>query len=426
MENKHIQLIQRIWTNSCRYVVSVVFIFSGFVKLIDPLGTFYKLQDYAEAFNLLWIPDFILLIGGIALAGIEFTVGLFLFFGLRRNISTVAGLLLMLVMTPLTLILALTNPISDCGCFGDALTLTNWQTFAKNVLLLGFVLWLYRYRKNIIPLFSENTNWIVSMYSVLFVLGLAIYSYRYLPIIDFRPYKVGVDIFESMQTPEGAEEPEFETLFLLEKEGEKRWFDEFDYPDSTWVFIDSKTKIIKQGYVPPIRDFFMIDQKSGEDIATEFLSQTGYSFILVAHRIDLADDSNIDLINELYDYSVDHGYSFVCLTSSLPNEIEEWSDKTGAEYPFYLSDDITLKTMIRSNPGLILLKDGVILNKWDHFSIPDEYDLTGSLDQLEIGTLKARDTSTTILHVVLWFFGPLFLIYILDTLVGRSIRSKNK
>ena len=173
MENKHIQLFQSIWTNVCRYILSAVFIFSGFVKIIDPLGSYYKLQDYAEAFGLLWIPNSMLLFFGVLLASIEFAVGLFLFFGVRRNVSTVLSLVLMIFMTPLTLILALTNPISDCGCFGDALVLTNWQTFWKNVILILLAFWLYKFRKLIIPFFTEKTNWIVSLYTVIYVVVLA-------------------------------------------------------------------------------------------------------------------------------------------------------------------------------------------------------------------------------------------------------------
>lgn len=419
MENNHIQILKSIWTNICRYVISAVFVFSGFVKIIDPLGSFYKLQDYAEAFSLLWVPNWVLMFAGIALAGVEFTIGLFLFFGVRRDTSTVLSLLLMLVMTPLTLILALTDPISDCGCFGDALVLTNWQTFGKNIVLLSFAIWSYRYRKLIIPLFTEKTNWIVSLYTVIYVIALGIYSYRYLPLIDFRPYKVGVNILESMNIPEGEKEPEYETLFLMEKEGKKELFDINNYPDSTWTFVEAKTKLIKEGYIPAIQNFFMLDMNTREDITDSFLRNEGYAFILVAHKIDLADDSNIDLINEIYDYSMEYGYPFVCLTSSLQEEIEDWSDRTGAEYPFYLADDITLKTIIRSNPGLVLLKNGVIMNKWDHHSLPDEYMLTDSLDQLELGNMNKADNKKTLIYVVLWYFVPLLVLFGLDLLNRR-------
>lgn len=419
MENKHIQLFQSIWTNVCRYILSAVFIFSGFVKIIDPLGSYYKLQDYAEAFGLLWIPNSMLLFFGVLLASIEFAVGLFLFFGVRRNVSTVLSLVLMIFMTPLTLILALTNPISDCGCFGDALVLTNWQTFWKNVILILLAFWLYKFRKLIIPFFTEKTNWIVSLYTVIYVVVLAMYSQRYLPIMDFRPYKVGVDIVSDMSIPEGAEEPEYETVFLMEKGGEQKFFDVEHYPDSTWTFVEAKTNLIKKGYIPPIQNFSILDIETGEDITESFITKVGYKFILVAHRINEADDSNIDLINEVYDYSVDQNYPFICLTSSLESDIEEWSDKTGAEYPFYHADDITLKTIIRSNPGLLLLKDGVIINKWDHYSIPDEYQLTDSLDKLELGKLSKIDNKETLLYVVLWYFGPLFVLFGLDLLNRR-------
>ena len=425
MENKHIQILKSIWINCCRYILSALFIFSGFVKIIDPLGSFYKLEDYAIAFGLIkWTPDFLLLLAGIGLAGIEFIIGLFLFFGIRRNISTGIGLLLMLFMTPLTLILALTNPISDCGCFGDALVLSNWETFWKNVVLLAIAIYLFRNRRGIISFFTEKTNWIVSLYSILFVASLAIYNYRYLPILDFRPYTIGTNISEGMSIPDDAEEPVYETLFLMEKQEEQKWFDLENYPDSTWTFVDSETNLIKPGFVPKIENFSIIHPETGENITSEVLEDTSYTFLLIAYQIDKANDSNIDLINEVYDYSVDNGYKFICLTSSLLDQVEEWSDKTGAEYPFYLTDEITLKTMIRSNPGLILIKEGRILNKWSHRSIPDEYQLIAPLDQLELGKVNTTSTKESLLSVLLWYFVPLALLFLLDLLNRR--RKQNK
>lgn len=425
MKDKHIQILKSICVNCCRYILSAVFIFSGFVKLIDPLGSFYKLQDYAIAFGVIkWVPSFLLLLTGIGLAAIEFLIGLFLFFGIRRQVSTGLGLLLMLFMTPLTLILALTDPISDCGCFGDALVLTNWETFGKNVVLLAIAIYLFRNRTGIISFFTEKTNWIVSLYSSLFVIVVGVYNYRYLPIIDFRPYAIGVNIAEDMSIPDDAELPEYETLFIMEKDGERKKFDLDNYPDSTWTFVDSETNLIKSGFVPKIENFSIVEPETGENITEQVLSDTTYTFLLISYQIDKASDSNIDLINEVYDYSVDNGYRFICLTSSLPDDIEEWSEKTGAEYPYYLTDEITLKTMIRSNPGLILIKDGVILNKWSHRSIPDEYELTDSLDKIELGTMQKEKTKDVLLSVVLWYFSPLALLFLLDLLNRRRKEKK--
>ena len=147
---------------------------------------------------------------------------------------------------------------------------------------------------------------------------------------------------------------------------------------------------------------------------------------MVAHRIEEADDSNIDLINEIYDYSVEHGYKFYCLTSSPEEQIELWKDKTGAEYPFCQMDDITLKTMVRSNPGLILIKNGTILNKWSDSQFPDEYVLNDSLDKLELGQQKQENNLHTIGYVLLWFIVPLMLVLGVDILVIKRREKKNK
>ncbi len=370
--------------NVCRFLLAAVFIFSGFVKAVDPLGSFYKIQDYLTAFGMAaWFPTYLQLLFAIVLSALEFSVGVFLFFGIRRRFATTLALLLMIVMTPLTLYLALANPVSDCGCFGDAWVLTNWETFGKNVVLFIAAVSVFKGGKQIIRFITAKMAWMVSMYTFFFVFVLSFYCLDNLPILDFRPYKIGKNIKEGMEIPEGAKPSVFESKFILEKDGKKQEFTLDNYPDSTWTFVETRTVLKEKGYEPPIHDFSIVSLETGEDLTDSILSDKGYTFLLVAHRIEKADDSNIDLINEIYDYSVEHGYGFYALTSSPEEQIELWRDKTGAEYPFCQMDDITLKTIIRSNPGLMLIKDGVILNKWSDNSLPDEYVLTDSLDKLK-------------------------------------------
>lgn len=414
-EKKHI--IQKVWVNACRFLLAVLFIFSGFVKAVDPLGSFYKIQDYLTAFGMLsWFPTYLPLFLAIILSAVEFGVGIFLFFGIRRKIASTLALLLMGVMTPLTLYLALANPVSDCGCFGDAWVLTNWQTFGKNILLLIAAISVFKGWKQIIRFITMKMEWMVSMYTFLFVFVLSFYCLENLPILDFRPYKIGVNIKSAMEVPEGAKPSEFESRFVLEKNGERREFTLDNYPDSTWTFVETRTLLKEKGYEPPIHDFSMMSMETGEDITDSVLLDKGYTFLLVAHRIEEADDSDIDLINEIYDYSVEHGYGFYALTSSSDNEIELWRERTGAEYPFCQMDDITLKTIVRSNPGLLLIKDGTILNKWSDNQLPDEYVLTDSLDKLELGMQKQENNLYTIGYVLLWFIIPLMLVIGVDIL----------
>lgn len=416
-----------VWTNVCRFALAFVFIFSGFVKAVDPLGSQYKIQDYLEAFGIAgWFPSFFPLFVAIILSTLEFSVGVYFLFGIRRKLSTALALIMMGFMTPLTFYLAIANPVSDCGCFGDAWVLTNWETFIKNVFLLLAAISVFKWGNRIIRLVSESSQWLIALYSLIFIIGVSLYCLTYLPVIDFRPYKVGTDIPQSMIIPEGAKKSVYESTFILEKDGVKKEFTLDDYPDSTWTFIDTHTVLKEKGYEPPIHDFSIVRTADGEDITEEVLNDKNYTFLLIAHRIDRADDSNIDLINEIYDYCMENGYKFYCLTSSLDDEIEQWRDKTGAEYPFCIADDITLKTIIRSNPGLMLIKDGVILNKWSHNELPDEYALTGKLDKLSIGKLQPRVLSHTMGAIFLWFVIPLLIFLGIDILVVRRLERRKK
>lgn len=407
----------KVWVNICRFVLAVVFIFSGFVKAIDPLGFFYKIQDYLTAFGLIsWFPGYWPLLFAVLLAAVEFCAGMYLFLGIRRRISSSLALLLMLVMTPLTLYLAIANPVSDCGCFGDAIVLTNWQTFGKNVVLLiaaVTVVWKWR---EVVRFISLKLEWILSLYTILFVFALAFYCLRNLPLFDFRPYKIGTNIKAGMEIPEGAKLSVLETMFVMEKDGKRQEFTLDNYPDSTWTLVETRTVVKEKGYEPPIHDFSMLSIDSGTDITDSVLTDPGYTFLLVVHRVEEADDSYIDLINEIYDYSVEHGYGFYALTSSPEEEIALWCDRTGAEYPFCQMDDITLKTIIRSNPGLLLLKGGTILNKWSDSQLPDEYVLTDSLDRLALGRQKHVNDWYTMGYVLLWFLVPLVIVIGADQL----------
>lgn len=418
-------MVKAVCANVCRFVLAVVFVFSGFVKAVDPLGTFYKIQDYLAAFGMSdWFPAHLPLLMSVLLSSAEFCAGVFLFLGVRRTTATLLALTLMAFMTPLTLYLAIANPVSDCGCFGDAVTLTNWQTFWKNVVLLACAFCAFKWKKLIVRFITPKLEWMVSMYTLIFIFFFSFYCLRHLPILDFRPFKVEVNIAEAMSIPPGVKPTEYETLFVLEKDGVQQEFTLDNYPDSTWTFVKADTRIKEKGYEPPIQEFSMIDTETGEDLASSVLERPGYTFLLVAYRLDVADDGNIDLINEIYDYSIDHGYGFYALTSSSDEDIAKWCDMTGAEYNFYRGEDVTLKTIVRSNPGLLLLKDGTILHKWSENDLPDEYELHDSLDKLPIGQLRPADTVYVMARVLLWFMGPLVLIGCVDLLLRPKRRGK--
>ena len=403
--------------NLCRLVVAVTFILSGFVKAVDPIGTQIKIEDYLSAWHVgQFFPDILSLLASVVLSATEFTLGMLLLFAIRRQLVTKLIMTLMAVMTPLTLWLAISNPVSDCGCFGDAIVLSNWQTFFKNVVLTAATAVLLSNPLKMPRLVSQGTQWLVINYTILFVLALSGYSLYILPPFDYRPYYVGADIRKGMEIPEGAEQPKFETTFILEKNGERREFGLDNYPDSTWTFIDSRTIEVSKGYVPPIHDFSITRCDNGEDITDEVIESKGYTMLLVAPYLEKSDDMQFNDINRIYDYARVNKVPFYCLTASGDKMIERWKDMTGAEYPFCHTDATTLRTIIRSSPGLVVIHDGRIIGKWSHNALPDESMTSVKISRSEIGQMPTNRTAERIAWLVSWFVVPLFLLTLADRL----------
>ena len=413
--------------NVCRFVLAATFIFSGYVKAIDPLGTLYKLKDYAAAMSLNGLlPDWMLVGVAIALGALEFALGVFMLFAVRRHVVSRITLAFMTAMTVLTLWIFVADPVKDCGCFGDALKLTNGETLLKNIVLIACAALVAWRPADMARFISRSNQWIVRYYTVAYIVITSVYCLYTLPIFDFRPYHVGMNIKQGMEIPEGAEQPEFESTFLLRKNGETREFTLDNYPDSTWEYVDTRTVQTKKGYEPPIHDFALTSCDTGEDITEQVLTKKGYTFLLVSPRLAVADDSNFGDIDQIYEYAEENGADFYCVTASANDEIERWRDLTGAEYRFCNADETTLKTMIRSNPGLMLLKDGTIIGKWSHNTLPQTDDLTAPLQQLTIGKAQNDSTTKRLLIVLLTFFLPLSALTLADRLWAWSKWIRNK
>jgi triosephosphate isomerase len=403
--------------NLCRLLLSVTLIFSGFVKAIDPLGTQYKIQDYLGALSLgSLLPDWLTLALSVMLAAIEFILGILLLFAIHRRVTSRLILALMVVMTLVTLWIWIADPVSDCGCFGDAIVLTNGQTLLKNIVLLFAAVVVCLWPLHMMRFISKGNQWIVVNYTLLFIIAVSVYCLYDLPIFDFRPYHVGADLRKGMEIPEGEAQPEFETTFILEKDGERREFTLENYPDSTWTFIDSKSVMTREGYIPPIHDFMIEDVESGDDLTDVILSDEGYNFLLISPYLEHANDSNFGSIDQIYEYCQDNDYGFYCLTSSGSDAIQRWCDLTGAEYPFCHTDGVTLKTIIRSNPGLLLLHDGKVVRKWSHNYLPDASMLTDRLEKLEIGSMPTDSVARKLFRIFIWFALPLLVLTFADRL----------
>ena len=351
-----------------RILIGLVFIFSGIVKAIDPLGFAYKFHDYFNAFHLGFLNNLSLPLA-IFMCTAEFISGFSVLTGFRLKTGIWGIIILLIIFTPLTFLLALTNPVSDCGCFGDAIHLTNWQTFGKNIVLCGLLIIIWKGRNKFESPLRRTSEWVIIFIVSLLFIVFSLVNLRYLPVIDFLPYKTGVKIAEKMVIPEGVPADEYNTTFVYEKTGIKKEFSLGNYPanDSTWKFVNQKSVLVKKGYKPPIHDF-LISTLNGEDITQKILSDTGYSVLMISKKLSGAKQKSLSEGFKLGNYCITKGINFYILTSSGTDEVKRYDNGL----IFCSVDETTLKTMIRANPGYILLKDGTILGKWSWSNVPEE------------------------------------------------------
>ena len=416
------EYLLKLFAEVARLILGVTFTFSGFVKSVDPYGTAYKVVDYLEAFNLSFF-SFLGMPISFFLCGFEFVLGVLILLGIYCKWSSLLVLLTMCFMTPLTLYLAIANPVSDCGCFGDALVFTNWETFYKNIVLLSCAIFLVFYYRLITPLFSKKVRACALLYIILFGGMFLLYNYYYDPILDFRPYRIGANLPEQMVVDE-SKMPVEENVFIYKKNGEEKQFTEDNYPwqDSTWVFVSMRTNVIKEGELPVISDFTVGELVFNEnlteiddqhDITDDVLQNTNYSFLIIAPSLVDINPEQEAKFKTVTEYSEKNGYDIYCLTSSSTDLIIESKKKYPCNLKFCISDEKVLKTIIRSNPGLVVLKAGTVVSKWAAPSISDANYFAGSLDLL---TSKADDRSNTskALPAILILVIPLLILKGLD------------
>lgn len=356
-----------------RIVVGLTFIFSGFVKGIDPWGSAYKFSDYFIAMNLDWLlwTTFPL---GVLLAFAEFAIGVGLLFNTFHRLSAWLAMLFMVFFTGLTLWIAIENPVTDCGCFGDALVISNWETFYKNLVLIALTFIVFYYRNNMKGVPGKKTGFVLSLLSVIAYTGIVIHSYNHLPIFDFRPYKVGVNIPEAMSIPPDAQQDVYENIFYYKNKntGEVERFTEENYPwqdTLNYEFHDMESNLLQQGYEPPIHDF-TIETQEGDDIIDFFIYDDNYVFMLVSYDLKKSSKKPVEKINRLANWTMDQGFSFIGLTASLPDEYQAFAENHDVPFEFFNCDEITLKTIIRANPGLVVLNNGTIVAKYHYNDIP--------------------------------------------------------
>lgn len=352
-----------------RTLLALTFLFSGFVKAVDPLGTVYKIQDYLhEGFG--GIFQWAIPAAGAAavcLIALEWLLGIAMLLNVRTQWTSWITLLFYCIMTPLTLYIAIANPVSDCGCFGDALVITNWQTFWKNIILLLLSICLVICRKAIPELFSWWMEIIIALAALGSVAGIMGYSYTHLPQIDFRPYKVGNHIPTLMEIPDDAEVDQYEITLIYAKDGKEQTFTLENYPkgDPEWTFVDQKSVLIKKGYVPPIHDF-EIETLEGDYITQDILESEEPVALVVMYDLTKTDTTQLEKLMHMI-----HEYPRVYfLTASGEEEIFAFAEELGWDEEttystFCFTDPITLKTIVRANPGVIVVQNGTIIDKYN-------------------------------------------------------------
>ena len=352
-----------------RTLLALTFLFSGFVKAIDPLGTVYKIEDYLTAFGGFFTSLLPLAtLAAVLLILTEWTLGVMMLCNIRTQLTAWLSLAFYAVMTPLTLYIALTNPISDCGCFGDALVISNWQTFWKNVVLTALVIALLCTKRHIPQTFVWWAELSIALLGAALAGGLMLYTHYHLPLIDFRPYKIGNNIPELMEIPDDAPHDEYAVTLIYEKDGVEQEFTLQDYPrgDSTWRFVDQQSKLIKKGYEPPIHDFVLIDY-DGEDLTYDILEMESVALV-VMYDLQKADLSQLPKVVELCKNCQENDQPVYILPSATDEQIDEFIEVNDLDLErslFLTADGIMLKTIVRATPGVFVLNNGTIIDKYN-------------------------------------------------------------
>lgn len=365
----------KLITQICRILVGVLFIISGFIKANDTIGFSYKLIEYFEIFNMHYFVDYAVAIA-MFICIFEIMVGVALLLGAYTRLTMWLLLLMIIFFTILTGYSAITGKVTDCGCFGDAIKLTPVQSFIKDVVLLVLILVLFFYDFYVAPLFNKTVTAIGIGVSLVVTTFFTIYTYMFLPRIDFLPYKVGNDIAEKMQLPPNAKKQEVEMIFIYEKDGVQKEYTQQELESTVFLdttdaykFIDRKDKIVVVGDKAPIPDFKFTDA-NGTEYQDSLLLQPGFKLVLVQTHLPKSRKGVEPQLARLAHDAQANGVGFWALTNTSFGDIDVYRHEHQLLFPYYNMDATPLKSMVRSNPGLMLLNGTVVIKKWSAYNLP--------------------------------------------------------
>lgn len=360
-----------------RIVVGGLFIFSGLIKANDPLGLSYKMNEFFEVWHMAWAMPFSLAMS-VAMIAFEVIAGVALLLGYAQKVFSVFLLLLITFFTFLTAYVLFSGKIKECGCFGDCIKISNVETFWKDVALLVMGAVLFVYRKRIEPLFPNTIGTTLMVLTVIFSFGVQWYALKHLPFYDCLPYKIGADAKVDSKIPPGAIPDKYETMLVYEKDGVKKEFDMKNYPwqDTTWKYVDSKSVLVSKGNAEPKMKDFIISDQDGNVHTEEILNAPGYTFLLFVGNPDGAHDANIDDLKKIIQQARQLSIPFYVLCAADKERANALQQKWGlVGTDFLVLDLTTTKTAMRTNPGLMLMEQGVIRGKWSYADYPKSISL---------------------------------------------------
>ncbi|MBE9584037.1 DoxX family protein [Mucilaginibacter sp. JRF] len=368
-----------VWV--CRILVGLLFIFSGLIKANDPLGFSYKLIEYFEVFHITFLDS--LAVGiAVLLCALEMIMGFALLIGARAR-ATVWGLLLLIIFFAfLTFYSAFFKVVQTCGCFGDAIPLTPWESFGKDLVLLLLTLVLFFNPDKIKPLFSRKPGDVALAIATVLALGVGFYTYNFLPVIDFLPYNIGANLPDEMKVPPGAKPDEYELTYNLKNKatGETKTMTDKEYmrtgiwKDNNWEVVGNpESKLVKKGFTPKIVDLNITDMQ-GNDYTQEIISNPFYNLIIVAYDLGHTNDEALQKLSTIaLNLTENYNVRSVMITSNSAQDVLELEKRYKLYTEVFFADAVPLKSMVRANPGVMLLKNGTVINKW-HFHTMPSYD----------------------------------------------------
>ena len=371
-----------LWLWAVRMAVGLLFIFSGLIKINDPLGFSYKLEEYFDIFHLGFLNSINLPIA-ILLCALEIVLGFALLIGVRAVLVSWGLLLLIIFFAFLTFYSAWFQVVQTCGCFGDAIVLTPWQSFSKDLVLLVLIIIIFYNRRRVAPLFSKKAGDQLLIAAIVLSVGFGLYTYSFLPVIDFLPYKIGANIPDEMKTPPGATPDEFELTYNLknEKTGATKVMTNTNYlksniwKDNNWEVVGQpESRLIKKGFIPKIIDLSIQDAQ-GNNYTNELLANPYYSLVVVAYNLDKVDEEAIARLNTIAINLKQNLYTrTVLLTSTSARQAEAFAKQHKLIFEIFYADEVPLKEIVRANPGILLMKNGTVINKWHYHTMP-KYDV---------------------------------------------------